>query len=60
MEYHEIRFKPAGPTVGEAAACPDCDADVAIIELAPGVYRGTVAHDETCPWLQALERRSQA
>ncbi|MCH9732268.1 MAG: hypothetical protein K0U84_21805 [Actinomycetia bacterium] len=56
--HYEIRYKPAGP-VGEAAACPDCDADVTLIELAPGVYSGTVAHDETCPWLDALQQRSR-
>ena len=57
-DYNEIRFKPAGP-IGEAVSCPDCDSDLTITELAPGVFNGTVAHDETCPWLNALQRRSR-
>jgi hypothetical protein len=40
----------------QVCACPDCDADVTITELAPGVYGGSVEHDDTCPWYTAYKR----
>jgi hypothetical protein len=49
------RQKP-GEDIAAAAACPDCDADVAVRELSPGVFHGTVSHDDTCPWYAALRR----
>jgi|1185.fasta_scaffold1377328_2 hypothetical protein len=39
-----------------AAACPDCNADVTMTEVAPNVYSGTVVHADTCPWLAAFRR----
>jgi hypothetical protein len=38
----------------QVCVCPDCDADVTITELAPGVYGGSVEHD-TCPWYTAYK-----
>ena len=38
------------PEVTQIAACPDCNADVTVTEVAPGVFAGTVEHDDTCPW----------
>lgn len=37
-------------------ACPDCTADVSVIEVAPGEYHGIVEHDDTCPWFAAFKR----
>jgi hypothetical protein len=39
-----------------AARCPDCDSDVTIIEIAPGVHSAQVAHDTTCPWYTDLKQ----
>lgn len=39
-----------------AVACPDCNADVAVVEVTPGYFRGAVKHDDCCPWYAALER----
>lgn len=39
-----------------AIRCPDCDSDVAVIEVAPDTYRGEVRHDATCPWYTALKQ----
>lgn len=33
------------------AACPDCDSDVAVSDCG----HIEVRHDDTCPWLAALE-----
>jgi hypothetical protein len=40
----------------QAIVCPDCDSDVAITEVAPDVYQGTVEHDDSCPWFAAFKR----
>jgi hypothetical protein len=40
----------------QAARCPDCDSDVTITEISPGVYRGQVEHDDSCPWYAELRR----
>lgn len=32
------------------AVCPDCDSDVTLQQDGP-LYRLTLAHDATCPWL---------
>ena len=42
--------------VQQVTECPDCDSDVTITELSPGVYRGQVAHDDTCPWYAQLKQ----
>ena len=42
--------------IEHAAACPDCTADVSVIELAPGRYQGIVEHDDSCPWFAAFKR----
>jgi hypothetical protein len=39
-----------------AAACPDCDSDVTVIEDAPHVYRAEVRHDDSCPWFTQFKR----
>lgn len=51
-----IRGHEPGQDMTAAIACPDCNADVAVVEVAPGYFRGTVTHDETCPWFAALRR----
>lgn len=59
-QHREIRVIPRAPgsTLQEAAACPDCTADVAIVAVAPRVFQAEVRHDEICPWLAAFERRA--
>ena len=38
-------------TTPELAACPDCDADVALSEDGPGQFTVVVvSHDGCCPW----------
>jgi hypothetical protein len=39
-----------------AAACPDCDSDVTVIEVAPDIYQGIVEHDDSCPWFTQFKR----
>ncbi|MCU1615956.1 MAG: hypothetical protein JWO98_3496 [Frankiales bacterium] len=51
-----VQQQKPGQDIAAAAACPDCDADVAVRELSPGVFHGTVSHDDTCPWYAALRR----
>lgn len=46
---------PAPPGLRAAAACPDCDSDVTVTEVAPGAYEGQVAHDPTCLWMANLK-----
>lgn len=41
--------------VASESRCPDCDADVTVIEVAPGMFCGQVAHDDTCPWWRAYK-----
>lgn len=36
-------------------ACPDCNADRVLTEIAPGVYGLAVAHDQTCPTYRAIK-----
>lgn len=38
-----------------SSLCPDCNADAELVELAPGVTVLTIRHDETCPYLAAIE-----
>lgn len=33
--------------------CADCDSESSLTEIEPGIYKITIAHDETCPWLKA-------
>ncbi|WP_156759643.1 hypothetical protein [Microbacterium karelineae] len=49
--------RPLTATLVAADACPDCNADVSVVEIEPGVYKGTILHDETCPYLSAREQR---
>lgn len=49
---HAIDALRAGlGTHRSTGACPDCDADERLVELddAPGVFRLSVLHDDTCP-----------
>lgn len=39
-----------------AVACPDCNADVSVVEIAPGMNHGIVRHDDTCPWFANFRR----
>lgn len=39
--------------------CPDCNSDLLVEIIAPSVYKLTVAHDDTCPWLAQHQRESQ-
>lgn len=41
--------------LGHMYACPDCHADRHLSEVAPGMYRLVVAHDETCPTYRSLK-----
>lgn len=49
--------RPAPPGMAAVIGCPDCDSDVTVTEVAPGVYQGQVAHDDSCPWLADLKAR---
>jgi hypothetical protein len=42
--------------VEQLVVCPDCNADVVVTEVAPGVFQGDVYHDESCPWLVSFQR----
>jgi hypothetical protein len=37
-------------------ACPDCNGDVTVAEVAPRAYHAFVQHDECCPWFAAFKR----
>lgn len=37
------------------SACPDCNADVALVEASPSVYVLEIRHDDTCPTLAVIE-----
>lgn len=40
--------------------CPDCNSDAIFETIEPGIYKLTVAHDDTCPWFAALEREQSS
>lgn len=44
----------AAVTFAGNVECPDCDADTALIEQAPGVYTVRVAHDPSCPTYRGI------
>lgn len=50
-----VRVRNSGVSI-DAVRCADCNSTVALTELAPGIYRGVVEHDPSCPWLAELER----
>jgi len=37
------------PQALDLARCPDCDSDVSVAELVPGVFGADVRHDDSCP-----------
>lgn len=39
--------------------CPDCNADSALTEMAPGVFTLVVRHDDTCPRYNAAIRNDR-
>lgn len=36
--------------------CPDCDAEMRVVEVSPGVSILQILHDDTCPTLATIER----
>jgi hypothetical protein len=58
--YAELRLGnlEPGQTIADTAACPDCNSEVEIERLAPGINRGVVRHDDTCPWYTAFVARA--
>lgn len=36
--------------------CPDCDADIELVEHAPHVFVVNVRHDDTCPTWRGMSR----
>ena len=48
------------PAMVAAIRCPDCDADVTMVESAPGIWQAEVAHDDTCPWWLDYQARGDA
>lgn len=52
----QVRLIQGVTDIEQAALCPDCDSNVEIIELAPGIYSGQVEHDDSCPWFIALKQ----
>lgn len=51
----QVRHEPINVT---GLRCPDCNSDLSLIEEMPGVYRGLMYHDASCPWLAQWERES--
>lgn len=51
-----IREPFTAAEIGQAIVCPDCDADVTMTEVAPGLYQGEVTHSATCPWYANFRR----
>jgi len=43
------------PAMLAALRCPGCDADITMVEAAPGVWQAQVRHDQTCPWWIAYQ-----
>jgi hypothetical protein len=39
--------------------CPDCTSTQTMVEVAPGIVVVSIGHDDTCPWWQAHQARSQ-
>ncbi|ROR53277.1 hypothetical protein EDD41_0412 [Luteococcus japonicus] len=37
--------------------CLDCNAEQTMTRDSNGVYRITIHHEDTCPWLAGIERR---
>jgi hypothetical protein len=46
----EQQPRPGRREIAQSVACPDCDAEVMVTEIAPRVFQGELCHDETCPW----------
>jgi len=40
---------PIADLLAEVGACPDCDSEAALTEVALGVYDLEIRHDLTCP-----------
>lgn len=51
-----IRRREPGIDVRAALECPDCNSFSALVEVAPGYFRGAVKHDDSCPWYAILAR----
>jgi hypothetical protein len=51
-----IRLMRDVTDVRQAIRCQDCDSEVTLIEVAPGINRAEVRHDDTCPWYAELRR----
>ncbi len=48
--------RPDLEQITRTAACPDCDSDVSVAELVPGVFGADVRHDDSCPRMIAADR----
>jgi hypothetical protein len=55
-EHDRQRRRLTPAQIRRVTQCPDCNAAVGSVEVGPGVHQVFVFHDETCPWLAALER----
>lgn len=42
--------------VADTDQCPDCRADVRLLNLGDGLTVAQIQHDPSCPWLAAHER----
>jgi hypothetical protein len=42
--------------MAQVVACPDCNSDATVVQVAPQIYRAVVEHDDSCPWYAALIR----
>lgn len=51
-----VRRHEPGQDITAVVECPDCNSVAAVIEVAPGYFRGVVEHDDSCPWFAALKR----
>jgi hypothetical protein len=54
-----IRHQAPGQDFRGAVECPDCNSVAAVVELAPGYFRGVVQHDDSCPWYASLKHDLQ-
>lgn len=39
--------------------CPDCNSEIDVQIVAPGIYRLTIRHDDTCPNYRAMKKENR-
>lgn len=46
-----------GRRLAEGMQCPDCDSEIVVREISPGLLQAVMMHDDTCPWISARDER---